>query len=149
MALLNGSLAIGDCFLLKEIEHFGLVLLTIEKSTKGFRHSLFPILLDSQSNGLDKFLNGQVFISSFIDYTNAKGITEGFQVYHFLEENTFHVIQDKIIKMGNLKLNKNYQNITGGAMADTMEEFRLQLNMFSEMFGRNARMTRLKEIIEI
>jgi hypothetical protein len=79
-------------------------------------------------DGLDKFLNGQVFISSFIDFTAPKGITEGFQVYLFPEENPFNLLVDQFIKIGNVRLKRNYQKVTVGTMAYNMEEFRLQLN---------------------
>ncbi|MEP7317337.1 MAG: hypothetical protein ABI921_01305 [Panacibacter sp.] len=146
---IKDSYRIGDCFEFKDsINDFGLILIEELFYPDGQEYKLFPVKLENSKTGIDKFKFGEVYIANFINYTNSKGITEGFQVYYFMHEKNFETLNKFFHRVGNLSIKGEYKNATGGTMASNLSDFRYQLNMWMKMFGENARLATVKDILE-
>ena len=84
---------VGDCFEFKEkIKDFGLVFLEEKNYPDGKQYNLFPVKLDTTKTGLDKFKYGKVYVTGFPDLTKSSGRTDGFMVYHFLNQKDFSAV---------------------------------------------------------
>jgi hypothetical protein len=138
---------IGDCFEFKErIRDFGVVFLENKNYPDGRQYNLFPVKLDTTKTGIDKFRFGRVYITQFIDYTKASLKTEGFMVYHFLHQTNFEQINKFFTHVGDISIKERYMNATGGTIAESFAEFRLQLDLWEKIFGQNGELTVVDEI---
>jgi hypothetical protein len=131
----------GDCFEFKTtIKDFGLVLLEENIYEDGTQFNLFPVKLDTTKIGIERFTNGHAYISRFPDLTKSNGYTEGFMVYSFLNEAKLERINALFQYVGSVKISSQYQNMTGSTMAEAIDHFRFQLDMWDKMFGENAKL---------
>ena len=138
----------GDCFEFKEkIKDFGLVFLEEKYYPEGKQYNLFPVKLDTTKIGLDKFKFGKVYISGFPDLTKSSGRTDGFMVYHFLNQKNFEAIDKLFDYVGTISIKDELKNPTGGTIASTFDEFRMQLNLWDKMFGDNGHLVSVTEIM--
>ena len=139
---------VGDCFEFKEkIKDFGLVFLEEKIYPDGKQYNLFPVKLDTSKTGLDKFKYGKVYITGFPDFTKSSGRTDGFMAYHFLNQKDFETINKFFTCVGTILIKDEFKNATGGTIASTFDEFRMQLNMWDKMFGDNGHLLSVTEIM--
>jgi hypothetical protein len=139
---------VGDCFEFKKsIEDFGLIFLEEKEYLDGNQYNLFPVKLDTTKNDLDKFKFGSVYITSFSDFRKPNGTIEGFMVYHFLFQKNYAALNNYFNCIGSLPINEIYRNPTGGTFANCLEDFRYQLNLWEEMFGRDGRLLPVLDIL--
>jgi hypothetical protein len=144
-----GNYKCGDCFEFKEkIKDFGVVFLERQndKDTKEF--SMFPVKLDETKTGIDRFKYGRVYISNYPDATKATGITEGFRVFYFMNQDESKQIKVFFSFVGQVALEKSFKNATGGTMASSLDEFKLQLRQWDKMFGENGHLVLLKDLLD-
>ena len=139
---------VGDCFEFKEkIKDFGLVFLEEKNYPDGKQYNLFPVKLDTTKTGLDKFKYGKVYVTGFPDLTKSSGRTDGFMVYHFLNQKDFGTINKLFNYVGTILIKDEFKNATGGTMASTFDEYRMQLNLWDKMFGENGHLLLVTEIM--
>jgi len=139
----------GDCFEFKErIRDFGVVFLKENMYEDETQLNFFPIKLDTSKVGIDRFKYGKVYLSSFMDLTKPSGKTEGFNVYFFLNQNDFKLINDFFSYVGSISIQDKYKNHTGGTSASNYDEFRFQLDRWDEMFGQEGQLVPTTEIIK-
>ena len=147
-AMKTDNYKVGDCFEFKEkIKDFGLVFLEEKIYPDGKQYNLFPVKLDTSKTGLDKFKYGKVYITGFPDFTKSSGRTDGFMVYHFLNQKDFETINKFFTCVGTILIKNEFKNATGGTIASTFDEFRMQLNMWDKMFGDNGPLLSVTEIM--
>ncbi len=108
---------VGDCFEFKEkIKDFGLVFLEEKNYPDGKQYNLFPVKLDTTKTGLDKFKYGKVYVTGFPDLTKSSGRTDGFMVYHFLNQKDFETINKLFNCVGTILIKDEFKNATGGTV---------------------------------
>jgi hypothetical protein len=145
----NDNYKAGDCFEFKEkINDFGLIFLEQNSYPDGNQYNLFPVKLDTSKTGVDKFYYGKVYLSNFIDFTKSEGKTEGFMVYHFLNQEDFKLINKFFTYTGTVSIKEKYKNSSGGTIGESYEDFRYQLDRWEQMFGQNGRMLSISEILK-
>ncbi len=143
----NDNYKAGDCFEFKEkIKDFGVIFLEEEVFPDGKEYKLFPIKLDTTRNGLDRFKYAKVYITGFSDFTKSTGRTEGFMVYHFLNQKDFQVINKFFSYVGAISIKEEYKNTIGGTIAANFDEFRTQLDLWDSMFGKDGRLVSVADI---
>lgn len=139
----------GDCFEFNErIKDFGLIFLEEKSYPDGKQFNLFPVKLDTTREGIDRFKYGKVYITGFPDFTKSNGRTEGFMVYHFLNQKDYKTINSYFTHIGTLSIKDAYKNMTGGTSSASMDEFRFQLNRWDKMFGDGGKLATVEEIIK-
>lgn len=140
---------IGDCFEFKEsIKDFGVVFLEEKIYPDGKQFNLFPVKFDTTKTGLDKFKYGKVYLTSFTDFTKPSGRTQGFVVYHFLNQKNFDTLNNYFKQVGTISIKDEFKNATGGTIATSLDDFKIQLNIWDKMFGSNGQLTSVKNIIQ-
>jgi hypothetical protein len=143
------GLSLGDCFEFKDsINDFGLVLLELKRIDTIQEYAFFPVKLDNNNVELKKFSNGQIFISGFPDQTNKKGYTEGMMAFYFLSAQEFKPIYSELRTVGNLKIKEDYLNVTGGASALSIAEFKEAFANWENRFGNAAKKVTLSFITQ-
>ncbi|RYZ82985.1 MAG: hypothetical protein EOP06_20750 [Proteobacteria bacterium] len=139
----------GSCFDFKSsIVDFGLVCLAVHEHDDGRHFKMFPVKLDLTKRGLDRFRNGQVYVTNFIDFLSSTGITEGFMVYHFQPKHNVELMKSSLKFAGSVIIDRHYLNSTGGTMALTSDDFLAQLANWEHMFGRDGRLQKLRDVIQ-
>ena len=139
----------GDCFDFREkIRDFGLVFIKENMYHDDRQLNFFPVKLDTAREGMDRFKYGKAYLTSFRDFTNTEGKTEGFMVYFFLDQNDFKFINTLFAYAGNISIKEKYKNSTGGTSASNYDDFRFQLNRWEQMFRGNGSLVAVADILK-